>query len=340
MPKTCLSCKAAASKDVPILCCGACRSAVYCSKVCQKEHWKEHKKICKSLNVGEGAMQVRSVKHTENLDILAEGFKQFERNLGKDGKRFFKYFTQSTLEGSQAAARKMKKIVIRETRHSRKVLLCHSIYLLIHTDSKKLLWPNCPFIVLLQFVDLNALDLVVGDETRFTLLHYLARMADPTNIDYSTHENQLTLGRQLIEHGANVNALEFPNGHAPLHLACLSGTTTNLDFIQLLLENGADPNAQDLDLGRTPLMYTTKMAPGAAKFLLEWPTTDVNIIDLSGASFLAHVRGGAIQHFADKVAIPDNPDRVEDQFVLQQWREIEETLVERARHDTGTTAVE
>jgi hypothetical protein len=54
MPRTCLNCKAAASKDVPILCCGACRSAVYCSRVSQKEHWKEHKNICKFLNVGEG----------------------------------------------------------------------------------------------------------------------------------------------------------------------------------------------------------------------------------------------------------------------------------------------
>jgi hypothetical protein len=35
---------------------------------------------------------------------------------------------------------------------------------------------------------------------------------------------------------------------------------TNLDFIQLLFEIGADPNAQD-HLGRTPLMYTIQFAP-------------------------------------------------------------------------------
>jgi hypothetical protein len=336
MPKTCLNCKAAASKDVPILCCDECRSAVYCSKVCQKEHWKEHKKICKSLNVGEGAIQVRSVKHMENEAKIAEGFKESERRLGDNMKRFFKYFKESTLKGSQDAARKMKKLAARETKHNQKALLFHSLYLLIHTNSEKLLWPNSPLLVLLQFVDPNMLSghdhkaLQEEGTSRVTLLHHLARMADPTSIDYSTHENQVTLGRQLIEHGANVNALSFPNGCTPLHLACHSATTTNLDFIQLLLENGADPNTQD-QKGMIPLIHAAMYAPGAAKFLLEFPTTDVNIIDRSGTSFLAYVRGGAIMHFAAKVIQPeDNHDRLEHKFLYQQWCEIEKMLVERA----------
>jgi hypothetical protein len=213
----------------------------------------------------------------------------------------------------------MKKIVIRETRHSRKVLLGHSLNLLLRTNSEKLLWPSSPLLVLLQFVDPNMLsghdhEALQEGETRVTLLHLLALMADPTSSDYLTQENQLTLGRQLIEHGANVNAAAYSNGVTPLHNACHSATTTNLDFIQLLLENGADPNARDHE-GHTPLIYTTKMAPGAAKFLLEWPTTNVNIIDRSGSSFPAYVRED-VEHFADKVAIPDNPARVEDQFVL------------------------
>ena len=47
------------------------------------------------------------------------------------------------------------------------------------------------------------------------------------------------------------------------------GNVTNLDFVELLLETGADPNAQD-HLGLTPLMCTIEVAPGAAKFLLNW----------------------------------------------------------------------
>jgi hypothetical protein len=266
-------------------------------------------------------------------------YEETERSIDEDGKRFFKLFTQSTFEGSQAAARKMKKIVVRETRHSRKALLFHSLFLLILADSEKLLWPNSPLLVLLQFFDPNMLPgNEHGDENRFTLLDHLAFLADTKRSDNSIQENQLKIGRQLIEHGANVNAVTFPNSNTPLHLACDSTTTTNLDFIQLLLENGADPNAQD-HLGRTPLMYTLSWAPGAANFMLGCSTTDVNIIDRSGFSFLAKVRE-VVAYFSVLITLPDNPDRVKDQFVLQQWREIEDMLVERGGQDTGITDLE
>ena len=94
--------------------------------------------------------------------------------------------------------------------------------------------------------------------------------------DYSTHENQLILAKQLTEHGANVNVETIPESRTPLHIACCGSNVTNLDFIELLLEAGADPNAQDQQ-GLTPLMWTTKFAPGAAKFLLNWPAMDVNV---------------------------------------------------------------
>jgi hypothetical protein len=86
-------------------------------------------------------------------------------------------------------------------------------------------------------------------------------------------------------------------------------------------------------------MYTIPDAPGAAKFLLNWPTTDANITTRSGASFLAEVRS-LITALSDKVAFPDNPDQVQLQFKLQQWRGIQEMLVERGAIDTGITALE
>jgi hypothetical protein len=339
MPKRCCLCNVVASEGVKFSYCGACQSAQYCSKVCQKKDWKEgeHKKICKSLNAGDGAMQVRHPGTKENAAEIKEQFEGTERSLTEDYKRFFKHFTESTFEGSQAEARKMKKIVIRETRRSREALLFYSLYLLLHADSEKPLWPNSPLLVLLQFVDPNMLVMQEGG-TRFTLLHHLACMADPTSIDYSTHENQLTLGRQLIEHGANVNAGAYSNGITPLHNACHSSTTTNLDFIQLLLENGADPNTQN-HKGMTPLMYTIKMAPGAAKFPLEWPTANVNIFDQSGSAFPAYVRE-VVEYFFDLVALPDNADRAEHKFLYQQWCEIEKMLVEREAVDTGIAVVE
>jgi hypothetical protein len=48
----------------------------------------------------------------------------------------------------------------------------------------------------------------------------------------------------------------------------------------------------------------------------------------SGASFLAFVRM-TVKDFSDKIALPHNPDQVQHQFLLQQWRESEEILVEK-----------
>jgi hypothetical protein len=147
--------------------------------------------------------------------------------------------------------------------------------------------------------------------------------------DYSTHVNQLILAKQLIGHGANVNAISIPYGMTPLHRACHAGTVTNLDIVELLLVEGADPNAQDRS-GKTALMCTVEVAPGAAKFLLSWPTTDFNITIPSGVSF-PDVVEKILKEFSDKVAIPGNPDQVTDRFLLQQWREVKEMLVERSR---------
>jgi hypothetical protein len=116
-------------------------------------------------------------------------------------------------------------------------------------------------------------------------------------------------------------------------MACYAGVVTNLDFVEYLLEAGADPNAQD-HLGVIPLMCTMPDAPGAAKLLLKWPTTDANITTQSGASFLALVRD-AVKLVSDQIALPD-----QDQFVLQQWRGIEVMLVERGATDTSITTLE
>jgi ankyrin repeat protein len=98
-----------------------------------------------------------------------------------------------------------------------------------------------------------------------TLLHELVYLADPS--DYSTQKNKLILAKQLIADGAKLNAVASQEGATPLHVACAWFNVTNLDFVELLLEYGADPNAQD-HLGKTPLMWTLQLAPGAAKFLL------------------------------------------------------------------------
>jgi hypothetical protein len=303
MSKNCFTCNAHTVLD----CCSKCQAVQYCSKSCQKADWKQHKQICQFLQ-------------------------GVERSFDEDEKRFFKLFTESTHEGSLAAAQEMKKIAARQTQCRQKAMMFYSISLLMRTDSKKLRWPNSPLRITLLFVDANvrlgnAEDPPEELKTALTPLHRLSS-------HHYFHKNQVILGQQLFRHGANANLDATPAGRTPLHLACHSSIVTNLDFIQLLLEKGANPNAQDSQ-GSTPLMSTVPDAPGAAKFLLEWstsPTTDIDIhiTTRTGVTLSALVHF-AIENFFD----PDGlviDQRAKSAFLLQQWREIEQMLVERGSH--------
>jgi hypothetical protein len=339
MPKSCIVCSAVASPELQLQYCAACQSALYCSRACQRIDWKkQHKKICKFLNVGHGDRQIRSGEHTRR-SIESQGhFERNGRSAPEDEKRFFKLFEESTFEGSQAAALEMRKFAKRLCKENQTFLLFHSLEFLIRSSNSEMLsWPNSPLLVLLQLVDPNVLNRdedtpLQEGQTRETPLLMLADRADPS--DYSTHVNQLIIAKQLIECGANVNSVSSPRCLTPLHKACYSSSVTNLDFVELLLEKGADPNAGD-HLGATPLVITLPDAPGAAKFLLNWPTTDVNITTPAGASFLDAVRA-TITFVSHGITHPDNPEKFQYQFLLQQWREIEEMLVERGAVGSGS----
>jgi hypothetical protein len=57
IPKSCIVCQVVASPDIQLNYCARCQCAVYCSEVCRKKDWKkQHKQICKLLNVGHGDM--------------------------------------------------------------------------------------------------------------------------------------------------------------------------------------------------------------------------------------------------------------------------------------------
>jgi len=73
-------------------------------------------------------------------------------------------------------------------------------------------------------IDVNAVD-----ATTSTALHY------------ATKHGRLTIMRLLIEHGADLHALN-QRLSTPLHL-----TEKNIDAIRILLEAGADPNLKDAD---------------------------------------------------------------------------------------------
>jgi hypothetical protein len=78
---------------------------------------------------------------------------------------------------------------------------------------------------------------------------------------------------------------------------------TNLDFVELLLEAGADLNAHTVDV------YHVECSRCGPTFLLSLPTTDVNVTTRSGASLLAVVRA-TITVLSDRVALPGKPEKV------------------------------
>jgi hypothetical protein len=147
----------------------------------------------------------------------------------------------------------MRKIAKRKTKYNQKFLLFHSLHFLVRSNLEMLSWPNSPLLVMLQLIDPNLLSGEEGGplregKTSVTPLLDLADLADP--FDYSTHESQLILAKQLIEHGANANAASSPHVKTPLHVACYAGNVTNLDFVELMLEAGADskcPRPQGTD---------------------------------------------------------------------------------------------
>jgi hypothetical protein len=89
-------------------------------------------------------------------------------------------------------------------------------------------------------------------------------------------------------------------------------------------------------------MFTSPHAPAATKFLLNWPSIDINIITArNGESFLVRARND-VKHYVEELALydDDHPERVQHRFLLRQWRKIEKTLVQMEAHDTGITAIE
>jgi|SaaInl74LU_5_DNA_1037368.scaffolds.fasta_scaffold12181_1 hypothetical protein len=148
-----------------------------------------------------------------------------------------------------------------------KVFLLHAMCcLLLHAKPWQVDLPTSPLKILLQVgVDANA----IPEEGVYNCLTLLAAQHSESE---SFKRNQVAIARQLIEGGADVNRPSLENGAgliAPLYFACSSTHYTNLDFIQLLLENGANPNQQTVD-GVTPLLASIEMAVGAAIFILKF----------------------------------------------------------------------
>jgi hypothetical protein len=101
-------------------------------------------------------------------------FERSERFAGDE--RFFKLFQESTKTKVGLRARKDEEVCQRQPLSTKKFLLFAVLYFLLRSDSEMLSWPNSPLLVLLQFVDPNAL---YGDDERGLRSTTWPILADP-----------------------------------------------------------------------------------------------------------------------------------------------------------------
>jgi hypothetical protein len=334
---SCQVCKKGKAEGLKLSFCNSCRSVSYCSRECQKADWKTHKVICKELNVGD-AKQIAHSDQQARAEIAKEQAKLAISGCTPRVRRFFGLFLESKGDTDHTdTVRKMKTILLKESRSSRRDILFRSLSILSELPSKMLKLPTSPLKVVLESVDASIMSCPgpnMDDGRGATPLHWLARMSDPNK--EQALEKQCILAKQLIEAGANVNARAQHNlgKITPLHHACFSGNCTNLDFIQLLLDHGANPNAKDMS-DDTPLHNTIPGAPGAAKFMLTYSDkTDPDILMNDGRSFLAMVRK-SIAESTSKARLPHNPEKEILLFQVKQWEEVEKMLVERGALDSA-----
>ena len=128
----------------------------------------------------------------------------------------------------------------------------------------------------LYYASLLGLSVVVGK---------LIRAGVDVNGQGGIHDNALqaaidrghvATAKLLVEAGADVNAQDELYGHTPLHFAARSGHNAT---VELLIEAGADVNAQDELYGHTPLHFAARSGHNATIKLLIEAGADVNAQD-------------------------------------------------------------
>ena len=129
---------------------------------------------------------------------------------------------------------------------------------------------------------------------RFTILMKHAIIGDCESIEKYLDTLKSIESSQLIKQVINE---KNEHGFTPLMLACRNvNTCSNIETIQILLNNGADVNLQDND-GDTALMHSSGQEPkltsinvSVVKLLLQHKTNP-NLVDISGRTSLLYMSG-------------------------------------------------
>lgn len=149
--------------------------------------------------------------------------------------RLFMATPKEEIEASLNARVKTMKKLARKIPHKHRGAFAFLIMIImVRLETWRVEKPTSPFLILLEsgVIDPNGGDGVV-------LLINLSQQSSSSS--QSCNTNQVILGRQLLKFGANPNKAR-ENRDTALTSACYCFQPTNLEFIELLLEHGADRN--------------------------------------------------------------------------------------------------
>lgn len=155
----------------------------------------------------------------------------------------------------------------------------------------------------------NGADVTVKDNTGITPLHWICN----ENKDHQNNNKNIEiyeLTKLLIDNGADVNAEDEYFKETPLFWATSNkGTVSYMhDITKLLIENGADVNHKNKD-GKTPLMVAANSVNiEAVEFLIE-NGADINAKDKFGSTAL---------NYANKVITDDGSDKQIIDFLVEK----------------------
>ncbi len=116
-------------------------------------------------------------------------------------------------------------------------------------------------------VNRESANVPLDSNIRLTLLHWIVfqkTVQIPTLSDPSKYDRKVDLVQLILDNGGNPNAKD-KNGQSPVHIAVLlGGSYDELIILQMLLKKGGDPNLIDIKEQCAPVHYAVDSASEAA----------------------------------------------------------------------------